>query len=266
MAGLNGKTGAAVPLHHGASRERGGTFAAHVIEAIALPCGGIVKLAHELAGIIKSPSRTVIVNSRPISKQRTPFHVARRRVTLGQQVGDAAGDDLADRRAPGDVDDRAVGENVLDPGRSGRVRPGGLHASVIGTGADGQDILGFCRSLAQHDLRAFTAYGAVGAVGSQRDGSIDQQDMLLAGSVLQRFVGLLACGGHEQFHVLHGDEVEHQVADACAIGTQRALQASRAFLELKPDDHGPFQGLELGGQCIARARFSSLGNHRAEAH
>src|SRR5664279_1410714 len=59
----------------------------------------------------------------------------------------------------------------------------------------------------------------------------------------------LARRGHERVVVVERDDVEDEVPDGRVGASEHALDAARAFLQLKPDDTRPLENLERPGHA-----------------
>jgi hypothetical protein len=108
VAGFNGPTGGAVPLHAGAVVVGLGAFAAHLVEAPALARALVAPLFNVAAGVVVGAALTLVVDEVAVSEERPAVLVEFRQLVKGEVVDQHSGGIDRIVRAAAEVDE--VGE------------------------------------------------------------------------------------------------------------------------------------------------------------
>jgi hypothetical protein len=230
-----------------------GALAAQLVQAPTFAVTLVTELQSEVAGVEVPAPRAVVVDPVAVGEQRSALVVGGRQLLEGQVVHQCRGDVVDVRRAAGQVDDRHALDHVGHPHRAGGVRRSRRQATVRGAGAhvdDGDRSFGCLREALDGGP---AADHAVGTGCPQRDRPLDHHDVTAVGQRPgERFLGLGSRRGHDRLVVVHGDDVEDEVADARAAGSKERLGVPRAVLELQPHQRGLACGLhgvgDLGRQ------------------
>ena len=154
---------------------------------------------------------------------------------------------LGDRRAAGNLDDRLVGDHLVDRHRTRRVGLRGLYAAPRRAAAPRDDRLRVLRVLLQHVDERAAVVDAVHPVLGERRIALDGEDVV-ALVLLHRLVRVraeLVARGRRQRHVVV--ERQHRQHDVLRERMRRAderLAAARALEALDPDHRRARLGLE----------------------
>ena len=220
----------------------------------------------ELPGVEMPAPRAGVVDALPVSEQRPPIAVRRRKLPECQIMDDGGGEVVGVDRAPRQVHDRHAADDILDPDRAGRVgvrvgdpaeRRAGADVDDPGraAGTRGQDVVG--RSPAD---RA----GSADAGGNR---ALDDQQVPALGHCL--VAGLLgggACRRHQRLVIVERDQAQDKLRCRRVAGAHERLRVAGAVLELQPDDDGPVHLRQGGGDAGGEPGWQGErhGNPRAE--
>ena len=260
VARLDREGHAVVPAHGGAGVVGGRPLAAHLVEAEALARVLVVPLLDELAGVEMRAAVAFVVDALRIEHLRPALAVEFGQPAEGVDEGDDAGHDLGDRRAARHLDDRLVGDDLVDRRGLRRVGLGRLHAAPGGAGAPGDHRHGVGGHFLELLDEGTAAVDAEHAVFVQRRIAFDREDVLalvfFAGLLEDRF-GLMARRRHDGVVIVERNHRQHHILHQRMRGADEAFRAAGAFQPVHPD-HGHarlgFQRLRhLGGAGRAQA-------------
>ena len=189
----------------------------------------------------------LVVNALAVEHFWTTLTIQFGNTVEGQHVSDDTGHYLGNRRAARHVDDRLAGDYFMHWRGARRIRLGGLHATVGGTGPPGNDGLGIGTGFAQLLDKGAAALNAEHAIFVERRITFNGNDvvaLVLLLDLVEDRLGLMTCSGHKRIVVIEREHREHNILGQRVRRADEGLRAAGAFQAMQPEHWRPRLGFQ----------------------
>src|SRR5512141_419780 len=218
-----------------------GTLAARLVEAVPVPVPLVAEPFDEPAGIEVRTTRAILVDGARVREGGPPEAVKGGQGPVRRVLEHRPEEIVRVGGASRETHHRLPFENPGNPHGAGRVRVGRRDAAPGCAGADRDDRARLSADLLRDLHGRPPADPAIGADLRPGDRTLDHAHELagvLPDGGLQRLLRLSPRRREHGFVVIEGYQVEEEIRHGRVGRAEKRLRASRALLEVEPDDRG----------------------------